>query len=121
MTDNSSQIDVEDIYELSPMQVGMLFQSLLAPASGVFLEQQAMRLSGTILKTHFERTWQHVVDRTPVLRSSFHWGDLEKPVQVVHKRVPIKVEHFDWRGIPAAARNNQMAIYLRGERSRGFE
>ncbi|HXD30195.1 MAG TPA: amino acid adenylation domain-containing protein [Pyrinomonadaceae bacterium] len=121
MTDNSTLIDIEDIYELSPMQLGMLFQSMLAPDSGVFVEQQAMRLAGAVVPAHFERVWQGVVDRTPVLRTSFHWGDLEKPVQVIHRQVPIKIERLDWRRIPASATRNQMARYLRDERSRGFD
>lgn len=119
--EDSPPVDVEDIYELSPMQLGMLFQSLLAPSSGVFVEQQAMRLTGAIVPAHFERVWQEVVDRTPALRTSFHWGDLEKPVQVVHRRVPIHIDRLDWRGMPASASNNQMAGYLRDERSRAFD
>ena len=72
MSGASPQIDVEDIYELSPMQLGMLFQSLLAPGSGVYVEQQAMRLTNAVPGVLFERAWQAVVDRTPVLRTSFH-------------------------------------------------
>ncbi len=121
MTDNSTTLDVEDIYELSPMQLGMLFQSLLAPASGAFVEQLAVRLAGTIMPSHFERAWQTVTDRTPALRTSFHWGDLDKPVQVVHRRVRVQVDHLDWRGIPATGRNTQLQTHLRTERVRSFD
>ena len=38
--------NVEDIYELSPAQQGMLFHSLYDPDSGVFVEQ---------LKSDFDR------------------------------------------------------------------
>jgi amino acid adenylation domain-containing protein len=120
MSGTSPQVDIEDIYELSPMQLGMLFQSLLAPSSGVFVEQQAMRLTNAVLGVFFERAWQVVVDRTPVLRTSFHWGDLEKPVQVVHRRVPVWVDQLDWRGVPAGRVEEHLNGYMREVRRRGF-
>ena len=120
MSGASPQIDVEDIYELSPMQLGMLFQSLLAPGSGVYVEQQAMRLTNAVPGVLFERAWQAVVDRTPVLRTSFHWGDLEKPVQVVHRTVRVQVEQLDWRNVPSARVEEHLNGYLREVRSRGF-
>jgi amino acid adenylation domain-containing protein len=121
MTDRRASIDLEDIYELSPMQLGMLFQSLLSPKAGVFVEQIAVRLPSAIVRTSFERAWQAAVDRTPVLRSSFHWGDLEKPVQVVHRRVPVRVQVLDWRGVPPAGHERHVTDYLRRERSLAFE
>ena len=117
---NNGDLDIEDIYELSPMQVGMLFQSMLAPASGVFVEQLAIPLHGKVVPAYLERAWQGVVDRMPALRSSFHWGDLEKPLQVVHRQVPIELQQLDWRTVPGLAANGRLTTYLRVERSRGF-
>ena len=120
MSVDQPELDIEDIYELSPMQIGMLFQSLLAPESAVFVEQQAMRLTGPIDAEAFERAWQAVIDRTPVLRASFHWGDMEKPAQVIHRRVPLKVERLDWRDL-ATAPTARLADYLRQMRQAPFD
>jgi amino acid adenylation domain-containing protein len=113
--------DVEDIYELSPMQLGMLFQSLLTPGSGVFVEQQATRITSAVIPDLFEQAWQAVVNRTPVLRTSLHWEGLEKPVQVVHRHVRVKVDRLDWHNLPASASQEQLASYMRQLLERGLE
>src|SRR6478736_5711669 len=96
-----SQPAIEDIYELSPLQRGMLFHTIYAPASRVFIEQESFPLYGPINIQNLARAWQKLVERHPVLRSSFHWEGLEKPVQVVHRHVQLQVDRQDWRGSPA--------------------
>ena len=62
--------DVEDVYELSPLQQGLLFHSLLAPRSGVYVEQVTFPVEGTLDVAAFEAAWQQVVAATGVLRTS---------------------------------------------------
>jgi aryl carrier-like protein len=38
----------EDVYPLSPLQQGLLFHSLYAPASGVYIEQMSWRMAGEL-------------------------------------------------------------------------
>ena len=73
--------DIEDLYELSPMQQGMLFHSLAAPDPGVYLITFSYALRGRLDVDALERAWQRVVDRNPILRTSFHWGEIQKPLQ----------------------------------------
>ena len=95
---------IEDIYPLSPMQQGMLFHSLYAPESGVYVEQLSFVLRKCLNVTAFERAWQQVVDRHPILRTSLVWDDLDYPLQVVHGRVRLPWEQHDWRGLSDAER-----------------
>src|SRR5215213_4529569 len=88
---------VEDVYGLSPAQEGMLLHTLREPSSGIFLQQRVLRLRDHDLPAFLE-AWRQALDRHPVLRSSFHWEGLNKPVQVVHRQVELPVEHLDWRG-----------------------
>jgi len=48
MTMRKNLENIEDIYRLSPLQEVMLFQTLYAPGSGVFLEQVSFPLVGPI-------------------------------------------------------------------------
>ncbi|HEX9940765.1 MAG TPA: condensation domain-containing protein, partial [Thermoanaerobaculia bacterium] len=111
---------LEDIYELSPMQEGMLFHTLYAPGSGMYCEQLACTLAGDLDVPAFQRAWEQVVDRHPVLRTAFHWQDLEKPVQVVYRQVEVPWEDGDWRGLSAAEEEARLAAYLEEERRIGF-
>ena len=44
-----------------------------------------------------KRAWQAVLDRHAVLRSSFHWKEPNKPVQIVHHPVKLPFEIHDRR------------------------
>src|SRR5207244_19659 len=89
--------NLEDLYQLSPMQQGMLFHSVYAPGSGVYVSISVYAISGNLDLMAFNRSWQKVIERHAILRTSFLWEDLEKPVQVVHRRVHISIEQMDWR------------------------
>src|SRR5581483_3606617 len=65
--------------------------------------------------------WQHVVDRTPILRTGIVWDGLDQPLQVVHRQVKLPVAHHDWRGLAAQDRDDQLQQLLSAERTRGFE
>src|SRR5215213_3271851 len=92
---------VEDIYPLAPLQQGMLFHSLSAPASGVYVEQVQCVLRGELNVSAFERAWQAVVARHPALRTAFVWEDLDEPMQAVRREVKLPWDWQDWRGYAA--------------------
>ena len=91
---------IEDIYPLSPTQHGLLFHTLYAPTSGVYVEQLACTLRGELDVAAFERAWTQVVERHAVLRSAFVWEGRERPLQVVRRQVAIPWERHDWRTLP---------------------
>ncbi len=111
---------IEDSYPLSPLQQGMLFHSLYAPASGVDIEQIVCTLPEPLEAELLEQSWQQLVRRHPILRTSFRWENLDEPVQEVHARgnCPVTVE--DWRDLPAQDRQERLDSYLRRDRAQGF-
>jgi hypothetical protein len=113
--------NIEDIYELSPMQQGMLFHSLDAPESGVYCSRVSYTLSGNLDVSAFERAWQQVVDRHPVLRTSFYWEELEKPLQVVHRYAKLLFEFQDWQKLSPTEQESRLQIYLKEEGRHGFK
>ncbi|HKG94775.1 MAG TPA: amino acid adenylation domain-containing protein [Gemmatimonadaceae bacterium] len=108
-------------YLLSPMQQGMLFHNLYAPQSGVFIQQLVATLHEEMDVAAFRRAWQRVIDRHPILRSSFRWEGLLEPVQDAHSQVALPVEQQDWRGLARGEQEYRLEIYLRADRRRGFE
>jgi len=116
-----SKRNIEAVYPLSPMQQGMFFHSLYAPGSGVYCEQLSCTLRGDLNVLAFERAWQRVVERHPVLRTSFAWKRLDKTLQVVHRRVKISVEQQDWRSLSPADQAAHLEVFLQRERRRGFD
>jgi amino acid adenylation domain-containing protein len=112
---------IERVYELSPLQEGILFHTLYSPGSGMYFEQFSFMLSGDVDIPSLERAWQAVVDRHAVLRTSFHWQELEKPVQVVHRPVTLPVERHDWSSLPPPSPAERLQAFLKADRDRDFD
>lgn len=112
--------DIEDIYQLSPAQEGMLFHTLYGGESGVYFEQLSCLLEGQLDAAAFQIAWQRVVDRYPALRTSFHWADLEKPLQVVHRSVQLPWEVHEWTHLDHQQQTAELERFLTTDRERGF-
>ena len=116
---NATQI--EDIYELSPMQQGLLFHTIAAPHSGVYFEQYGVKLQGHLNVRAFQQAWQTVTDRHPILRTAFYWEELEQPYQVMYRQVEVAIAFQDWRELSTPERERQLETFLKADRERGFE
>ncbi len=113
--------NLEDVYELSPMQQGILFHTLYDPVADLYLEQCVISLGGRLDPQRLERAWRAVARRHPILRTSFHWEGLEKPVQVVHPDAPLPFRLEDWRDVPEETWRNRLDAYLLADRKAGFD
>jgi amino acid adenylation domain-containing protein/non-ribosomal peptide synthase protein (TIGR01720 family) len=113
--------EVEDIYQLSPMQEVMLFQTLYAPNAGGYLEQVSFRYGGSINRSAFRGAWEQVAQLYTVLRSCFFWEDVQQPVQVVLNQVKLPWSEYDLSSLPAYDREKAIQAYLEEDRRRGFD
>lgn len=84
-------------YPLTPVQRGMLFHSLLAPESGVYVEQLRLPLSGDVDATALGAAWRAVATAHPVLRTRVVWEGADEPYQVVDDDAVLPVDHHDLR------------------------
>ncbi len=116
-----SKRNIEAVYPLSPMQEGMLFHSLYAPDSGVYVEQMLCALEGDLDVACFERAWQYEVERHPILRTAFAWKSLDRMFQVAHRQVPLELEQQDWRELAADAQRARLEEFIQTDRRRGFD
>jgi amino acid adenylation domain-containing protein len=112
---------IEDVYELSPIQEGLLFHNLYSPGSGIYLEQVTMRMRGALDVAAYRAAWQAIVDRHAVLRTSFHWEGVDKALQVVHRDVPFPIEVLDWRDADPAGQAERYARFAHDDRMTGFD
>jgi surfactin family lipopeptide synthetase C len=112
--------NIENIYELSPVQQGILFHSLYESESGAYFVQLSYGLRGMLNIEAFERAWERVVAHHSPLRTSFHWEGLDKPLQVVNKKVQLPLEKLDWRGINLEEQQEKFQAFLLSDRQLGF-
>ncbi|MEU7176129.1 amino acid adenylation domain-containing protein [Micromonospora tulbaghiae] len=121
MTAHRAVKGIEDVYELTPIQQGLLFEQLKRPKAGVYIEQLVLTFAGIMDTDAFRSAWQRVVDRHPVLRTSFHWRAEGQPLQVVHSAAELPVEVLDWRDIPLVEQRKRLGVWLDRERVEGFD
>lgn len=110
----------EDIYPLSPMQAGMLFHALFERQTQTYFEQVTCMIEGPLHLNAFTRAWDRVVARHAVLRTSFHWQGLAKPVQVVAPAAQIPWRMWDWREFDPEGREERWRRLLERDRAEGF-
>jgi len=112
---------MEDLYRLSPMQEGMLFHTITDERARAYLRQTRFELSGEFHCQAFRDALERVMARHAVLRSSFHWEGLERPLQVVHRDIALPWHEEDWRECSHAEVRERLADFLARDMDRGMQ
>ena len=108
------------MFPLTPLQTGMLYESTLAGAPWVNLEQIVVRLHDDPCDEAAMRSaWTALTARHGILRSRIDWVGAAGPRQQVLPDVPLPFDAQDWtwRSDPEAA----LAAFLKQDRLRGAE
>ena len=113
--------DIQDIYELTPLQKGILFHGLYAPEEGLYFIQFSYAVRGELNVDAIKYAWEQLLTRHTILRTSFFWEEIDKPLQVVHRQAAIPLEQEDWRDIAPEEQPDQLAAFLIRDRQRGFD
>ena len=74
---------IEDIYPLSPMQEGMLFEKFYDADSPAYIVQMVYRFGGLWRAECFEQSLRLFSQRHASLRPAFIHEGVDRPVQVV--------------------------------------
>lgn len=113
--------NVEDISTVTPLQQGMIYHTLYAPASGVFINQLVCIFKGKFDTQLFVRAWEMAAAHYPVLRTAFIWEKLEEPLQFSSAKVTIPYEEVDWRDHTVIEQEALTEAYLLAARQKGFD
>ncbi|MEM7103990.1 MAG: condensation domain-containing protein [Bacteroidota bacterium] len=90
-----SKPKIEAIYPLGYMQQVLLLHSLYEKVDQGLLNVTCT-LSGHLDIDIFQQSLNQVVNRHHALRTSIHWKDIDKPVQVIHPPSAFLFEELDW-------------------------
>lgn len=118
--ESATEVEIQDIYRLSPMQEGLLFHTLLEPESCLYLGQVSWQLTGPLNLSALRRTWQELIERHTILRTAFVWEDLDQPLQVVQSIRDVPLDVQDWRGLRPENQQDCLEQYLEADRNRSF-
>ncbi|WP_432010893.1 non-ribosomal peptide synthase/polyketide synthase [Streptomyces cucumeris] len=113
--------DVADIYPLTPTQSGLVFHGLAQRGQGLYVEQATFVLDGVRDMAVLASAWQHVVDRTPVLRSEVVVRGVPEPLQIVRPAATVPVGEHDWTALDEDGRAAALERLLEEDRARGLD
>ena len=113
--------NIEDIYELTPVQKGMLFHSLYERESSLYFFHVPVGLRGNLNIKIFKEAWQKIVDRHAIWRTGFYWEDIDNPLQIVYRNVKITLKKYDLRGIEKAEQEEWLQSFYDSDRKLYFD
>ncbi len=112
---------LEDAYPLAALQTGMLFHSEYTAESSLYHNVTSLRAEGPFDGQALRGAVERLLERHPVLRTSFDASRFSEPLQLVHGRVEPPLEIEDLRGLPVEERERRVAAGIDEERRRRFD
>jgi hypothetical protein len=110
----------EEVLPLSPLQEGLLFHSVFDD-SDAYLVQLAFDIDGTTDDSSLRDAVVALVERHASLRASFHYDGLKRPLQVIHKSIPIPWRTEDWSTLTTAEQESDFERLRESDRFQQFD
>ncbi|MGG4217920.1 non-ribosomal peptide synthase/polyketide synthase [Paenibacillus jamilae] len=122
MVNDLAQVNIKDIYPLSPMQEGMLFHSILDAKSEAYFEQTVITFN-EVLDVHLvQQSLQQLINRYDIFRTIFMYKETERPLQIVlEEREAMPVHFEDIGSFPEVEKGKHFTDFLKAERQAGFD
>ncbi|MGE5398756.1 MAG: condensation domain-containing protein, partial [Ignavibacteriales bacterium] len=113
--------EIEAIYPLTYLQEGILYHCIYNDNSDVYFEQFTCKLSGKFDPEAFKASWEEVISRHSIFRTSFVWKNSEQMMQVVQKKVKLPYRFYDWAHIPFNTQTVMLESFLSEDKKEGFK
>jgi amino acid adenylation domain-containing protein/non-ribosomal peptide synthase protein (TIGR01720 family) len=115
--------NVEDVYELSPLQEGMYYHWLSNQSSTVYFDQISYRIRAKELNfKNLKHAYDRLIKRYSILRTSFSNDYADRPLQIVRKEI---ASDFTHESINGKASNDTIQAYVgqvkQKDREKGFD
>ncbi|MFB7953782.1 non-ribosomal peptide synthase/polyketide synthase [Streptomyces sp. NPDC056045] len=113
---------IEDILPLSPLQEGLLFHALYDHgAPDVYTVQIVLDIEGEVDAAALRAAAETLLRRHANLRAAFRYEGLDRPVQVIRRKIRLPWYEFDLRERTDEDREGELARILELDRSRKFD
>ncbi|WP_045825502.1 non-ribosomal peptide synthetase [Teredinibacter turnerae] len=86
--------NIQDIYPLTPLQEGILFDHLVSDVGDTYLASVLVGFETRAVLDRYLDAMQQLVNRHDSLRSAIIWENLPRSVQVVYRDAPLKINEI---------------------------
>ncbi len=112
---------IQKVYDLSPMQEGMLFHCQLEDISNVYFEQTVFTLKGYINIELFEKSFNLLIKRHDIFKTIFFYKNVQKFSQVVLKERQTSIYFEDISCFDDKSKIQYVNDFLEKDKQRGFD
>ncbi len=112
--------DVENAYQLSELQAGMIFHKEYNPHSPIYHDVASFYLQAPLQIDKMKEAIELLQRRHLILRTSFDLSSYSEPLQLVHKKGGIELAISDMQHLSEAEQNATIAAWLEEEKSNSF-
>src|SRR5580658_6846097 len=113
--------DVEDAYPVARLQLGMFFHNELNPASAVYHDVFSYRIESAFDREKLADALSRLIQRHPILRTSFHLAGFGEPLQLVHRQARFRLTVDDLRQAAPVERKKALAEWIEREKRVPFD
>ncbi|SEW42708.1 amino acid adenylation domain-containing protein [Chitinophaga sp. YR573] len=111
---------ISAIYELSPLQEGILFHSLYDQNITTYITQFRLELPDKLNIPAFKAAWERLIRNHSILRTAFIHEKVSIPVQCVYKQAILPFEIIDYSHFSEAELENRFERLLAQDRMKRF-
>ncbi|WP_372404840.1 amino acid adenylation domain-containing protein [Streptomyces luteireticuli] len=113
--------EVQDAFPLNLLQEGMIFHRDFAAKSAVYHAIASVRLRAPFDLDVLRTVVRQLVERHPMLRTSFDMTTFSRPLQIVHGSFETPLYSEDLRGLSEREQDDKVGAWIDREKLRGFE
>lgn len=116
----SSRNKISALYELSPLQEGILFHSLYAGNATAYITQFRLDFPDGLNIAAFKLAWQYVIHNHSILRTAFIHDKVSIPLQSVYSQVELPFVWLDFSALALEEQQRAFEELLHQDRMQGF-
>ncbi len=116
-----NDMEILQIYPLSPMQGGMLYHTLKDKNSRAYFNQFSLKLRGEVEVLILEESLNRIIDRHDTFRTVFAYEGLSEPVQVVLTERKISLFYEDISHLAETGQVKHLNQFKKKDRGKGFD
>jgi amino acid adenylation domain-containing protein len=113
--------DVEDAYPVARLQLGMFFHNELSPDSAIYHDVFSFRIESDFDREKLADSLSHLIQRHPILRTSFHLAGFSEPLQLVHRQARFRLTVDDLREVAAVEQEKALVEWIEREKRAPFD
>ncbi|QDS16118.1 non-ribosomal peptide synthetase [Xanthomonas arboricola] len=113
--------DIEDAYPLNLLQEGMIYHREFAAKSAVYHAMCSYRIRAPFDLDLMRKVIQELVERHPLLRTSFDLSTYSRPLQLIHKTFELPFRFDDLRGQSPQSQDETVDQWMEQEKQTGFD